>query len=503
MPNEKSQAAVRELDIGKLGRLLLKRLWCIALCAAIGAAGMLARTVFLTPDTYTASATVYVYTNNPNQVNYQYTDQSALNTATRLMETYMVVIRSNKVMEAVAARLGYRYDPALIAQSLSVSSVAGTEVMAISATTGDPQLSYDICNAVAEFAPGEIIRVVNAGMVEVIDYASFPDEPDDKGTVQKGLIGAAAGVFLACAVIAVAFLLDKKIHTVRDLSEGFGLETLAAIPVPPRKGGKGADRFIISERMRPDIVEIFRMLRTSIHVTLGGADERVLLVSSAVPSEGKSTVSANLAIVTAQDSRRVLLIDADMRKPSQARLLNAKQDCDGLSGVLSGACSFDQAVQRDVRPRLDLLSSGELPNHPTELLNSVAMRRLMDRLRREYDWIILDTPPMNLVADALVLTGQVAGALMVTRRNISNLVEVRHALHTADQLGLRILGFVMTGVKGKQVNRSYKRSMYYKVYSAGYRIEPPQIVQPVPYPQDWAEQQAAQDEGPSMKRTSR
>ncbi|HML48674.1 MAG TPA: Wzz/FepE/Etk N-terminal domain-containing protein, partial [Clostridia bacterium] len=158
--------------------------WLIGMVACIAFIGV-AFYVQTTPNLYTASATMYVFISNPNQVNYQYTSQSDLNTAARLMQTYMVVIRSNKVMDAVAERLGPQYGSKYIASTLSIGSVAQTEVMRVSSTTPDPQLSMEICNAVAEFAPPEIIRVVNAGSVEVIDYASLPKFADEKGMMKK------------------------------------------------------------------------------------------------------------------------------------------------------------------------------------------------------------------------------------------------------------------------------------------------------------------------------
>lgn len=175
-----------KIDLVRLTRYLLKRIWLPILCALIGFGGMYYRSAYMMPDTYTAFATMYVFNGNPNAINYQYTTATDINTSVMLVDTYAVVIRSNKVMEAVAEQLDQSILPQYIASTLSMSSVGETGVMQIACTTPDPQLSMDICNAVVSIAPAEIIRVVNAGSAEVIDYAELPLEPNNRQPMPRG-----------------------------------------------------------------------------------------------------------------------------------------------------------------------------------------------------------------------------------------------------------------------------------------------------------------------------
>ena len=217
-----------EVNFGKLSQIIFRKIWLIIIVACITGAAVY---VYLNnqPDTYTAYATMYVYTNDPNQINYQYASQSDLNTASRLAETYMVVIKSNKVMEAVCERLGPGYSAEIVADTINVETVSDTEVMRIASTTGNPELSKNICNAVAEFAPPEIIRVVNAGSVEVIDYATTP-LPNEKGLVIKVILGGGLGVMLVCVILFLFFLFDSRIETEEDLKSNFNIPVLAALP---------------------------------------------------------------------------------------------------------------------------------------------------------------------------------------------------------------------------------------------------------------------------------
>ena len=169
------------IDLIKLAKFILKYCWLVLLCAVIGFSYMYWRSTKNRVDTYTASGTMYVYNANPNMVNYGYTNTSDLNSAVQLLNTYMVVVRSDKVLDVVVERLAKDYPnitPAYIAATLSMSSVDKTGVVSVRCTTTDPQRSADICNTVMDVAPAEIIRVVSAGNIEIIDYATVPTRPD-------------------------------------------------------------------------------------------------------------------------------------------------------------------------------------------------------------------------------------------------------------------------------------------------------------------------------------
>lgn len=479
-------------NMSMLLKAYLMRWWLIFLCAIIGGGVAGGYVAYFVPESYTAVATMYVYINNPNQVNYQYTSQSDLNAAARLMETYMVVIRSQKVMEAVAKQLDNKLSPGYIASTIRVSSVSGTEVMALSVTADHPQLAMDICNAVAEFAPEQIIRVVSAGAVEVIDYATLPAGPDNKGSVRIALAGALVGAMLACALITLLIKLDKRVHTKRDLEEHCALPVLAEIPdltkrdpvhyrkqaraVRKDKSLSGTERrrlkksLLLSRFTRPAAVESHKLLWAKVDIALERIQSNILLVTSAMPSEGKSMLSANLALVAAQDGRRVLLIDADLRKASKAQYFAVENPSCGLGEVLLERARLGKALKKEVRPGLDYLPSGSGGTYyAMELLHSPAMQQLLDALQADYDLIILDTPPINVVADTLVLTDQRMGAIMVVRSRLSKFKEVSRALVEARYADMNLLGVVLT-VVNKANQEGGRHSSNYWEYSQGYNL---------------------------------
>ena len=193
------------------------------------------------------------------------------------------------------------------------------------------------------------------------------------------------------------------------------------------------------------IAEAYKMIRTNLLFTLANTDKRTVVFSSAEPSAGKSTLCANLAIVMAQMGIRVLLIDADMRRPALSRLLMEKAN-PGLSEVLGGIVYSHEAIRKDVYPNLDILFSGETPPNPSELLGSDTMRELIDSMSQVYDYILVDTPPVGVVSDASIVTSLLDGVLLLVRQGWARKETVKRALENLERTGIKPLGYVLNGV---------------------------------------------------------
>ena len=459
-----------EIDIFALLRYILKRIWLPILCAIIGFGGMYYRAEYMMPNTYTASSTIYVYNGNPNLVNYQYTNTGELSTAVMLADTYAVVIRSNKVMDAVAERLDKDLEPSYIASTISMGSVNKTGVVRVECTTTDAQLSMDICNAVVDIAPTEIIRVVGAGSVEVIDYADLPLFPNSHQSMRNGAIGALVGVVLACGILFVFFILDRSVKNSKEITDAYpNLPLLSTIPKQGNKDESSA--YVIDKDSPSQLLASYGKLRMNLSFSMVDKS-KIIVVSSAIPGENKSTVSANLAVAFAMDGKRVLLIDADLRKPRQAKLFQLHDVKKGLTDMLLEGVERYDYICRDVRPNLDILPAGTVPPNPAELLNSEEMRSFLKNFEYEYDLIILDTPPINVVTDALLFSNMNVGLLFVIRCNYSDHREIKKALSSAEYINMNMLGTVMTfatrASDGYYGYRYYHYKHYYGHYYGSY-----------------------------------
>lgn len=194
------------------------------------------------------------------------------------------------------------------------------------------------------------------------------------------------------------------------------------------------------------IVEAYKTLRTNLLFTLANAQRKSVAITSAEPKAGKSTTAANLSIVMAQTNFKVLLIDANMRNPSIDRIFRLSR-AEGLSKVLSGMQTLEEAVIKQVAPNLDILPAGPLPPDPQKLLCSEAMAELLHKAERKYDYIFMDTPPVNRVADVLMLIKEIAGALLVVREGQTTYKDLRLAQESIESVDGRILGILLTDAK--------------------------------------------------------
>ena len=208
------------------------------------------------------------------------------------------------------------------------------------------------------------------------------------------------------------------------------------------------------------IVEAYKTLRTNLLFSLAATERKTAVISSPEPDVGKSTTASNLSIVMAQTNFKILLIDADMRKPSLDRIFRVSRN-EGLSTVLSGMTSFERAVTKSVAPHLDLLTAGPIPPNPQELLACSAMTELLHGLEKRYDYILIDTPPLNVVADALMLTNETAGIMLVARERKTHIEDLKKAEEAVRQVGGNLLGVTLTDVRS---NHSDQRNKYYKKY---------------------------------------
>lgn len=213
------------------------------------------------------------------------------------------------------------------------------------------------------------------------------------------------------------------------------------------------------------IVEAYKIIRTGLLFALSTAQEKSIVCTSAEPGAGKSTTCSNVAITMAQTGAKVILIDADMRKPTQHKIFRAN-NAQGLSKLLSGLAAMKDTIQRDVVTNLDLITSGPIPPNPSELLGSENMLNLLNRLSEEYDYIFIDTPPVNVVSDAFMLAKKVAGVMLVARQKQTHYEELQKAVESIRALEANVLGVVITDVS--EQNKPYGAYKSYKAYDYEY-----------------------------------
>lgn len=216
------------------------------------------------------------------------------------------------------------------------------------------------------------------------------------------------------------------------------------------------------------VAEAYKMVRTNLLFTLANTDSKVVVFSSAEPGAGKSTLCSNLAIVMAQTGAKVLLIDADMRKPVQHRNFRVSKTA-GLSKILGNLSAMEDCIQREIVPNLDLIPSGSIPPNPSELLGTKRMAQLLEQVESQYDYVFIDSPPLGVVADALVIAPQSAGIVLVARQKQTTYDELSECIEAIKQIDATVLGVVVTDVRSDSTGyMRYDNKRYYRSYNYEY-----------------------------------
>lgn len=481
-------------SIRNLIALMLSKIWLIAIITLIMGLGSFFVSKFLVSPRYESFTTMYVKNSAVSSETNTNVDLNDLYASKSLASTYITVLKSNAVMKQVGVKLTERYDMDDLALMFSVknkeikvssikkcftmTAVDQTEVIKITANTPDPDISSDMCNIMAEIAPEFLIRVVGAGSVEIIDTAVPENSPVSPNVRLITLIGIIAGFSLAVLVILLVDYFDDTIKDTEELTNRYNKAILGEIQTidldktkkQKVKGDKNSgvnSRSLLTDNGVPfNVVESYKTIRSNIIFTLGTSKKKVIAVSSPNPGEGKSTTAANIAIALAQTGCSVLLIDADMRKPVQNKIFK-QRNMDGLSTLIIMRSTEENAVKKEVARGLDLLPSGPIPPNPSELLASERFRTIIEQFSKKYDYVIIDTPPINVVSDAMVMKDIISGILLVLKYSSTTFEELSGSMKQTELVRANVLGFVLNEIDYSHSSH-YSYHRYYGKYGYGY-----------------------------------
>ena len=467
-------------------RLLLSHIWLIIVITVLGAGAAFGISKFLLPLQYSSHITMYVQsytgiTENANSAN-------NISNSKQLVNTYMEVLKDDAVMNAVAEKLSKQFEenvlsqnftindsgkitPASIRSCLAISSVTDTSAVKVNATAKNAEVAAAICNDLTQVAPQYVEEAVGVGSINTIDTAKVYNTPVAPNTMKNTMIGAIAGFML---IVLIIFLIDFFDNTIKD-TDALGKKYNKAIigdiqAFGDSKKKRDADdvHLKLTDKDAPfHIIESYKSIRTNLSFALSTVEKKTFVVSSANPGEGKSTTSANIAIAIAQSGSHVLLIDADMRKSVQHKifeLVNKK----GLSTAVSKMHTPDECIQKNVMENLDVMTAGPIPPNPSELLASDTMEQMLNELSEKYDAILIDTPPVNVVTDAMELAKSVSGIVLVVRYGRTTDEDVDNVFKRVELANMNLLGFILNGVKSKHAGYYSKhgKGKYYGYYGA-------------------------------------
>ncbi len=305
----------------------------------------------------------------------------------------------------------------------------------------------------------EVRQELVGATAQLMEEAPVPGVPIRPQKAQQVAMAAMMGLLLGVGFAFLQEFLDDRVNTSEDIERITALPTLGVVPTIP----ESHNRLLIGHDALSPVTESYRSLRTSVLYSSVDNPIHTMIVTSAHPGEGKSITSANLAIAMALQGKRVILADADLRRPSVHRMFRLEGE-PGLTSVLAGEVSLEDALHPTAIEGLTVLCCGALPPNPPELLNSQAMMDLMALMREHADLIVFDTPPTIPVTDAQVLASVTDGAVLVVEAGQSRKAAVKHARDLLAQTHSRVLGVVLN-----KIDQSSKGYYYHYYYRSGYR----------------------------------
>lgn len=332
-----------------------------------------------------------------------------------------------------------------------------------------------------KFNEAAITEKSEFGYVDPIDPAITPSVPVSPDVRKNLMLGALVGLALGVGIVLLRSYLDVRVRTPEDLKR-FGFISLAAIQqmdaeiekVEANGNGSGVnghpefDRHMVTYyNPLSSLSEAYRRLRTNVLYAQLDSPLRSFLITSPNPSEGKSTTIANLAVTFAQAERRVLLVDADMRRPTLHNHFGLQKN-PGLTDLFVGSTSFEEIVNKDVVENLDVLCCGTTPPNPAELLGSKRMQEFIKQMTIKYDLVLFDSPPLLAVTDAAVLSTAVDGALLVVSAGSTRAAAIQRAAESLINVGGKVLGVVLNNFDIKKAYGGYYGSYRYGYYGYGY-----------------------------------
>lgn len=457
------------MDLRQYWVAIRKSWWIILLVALLGVAGGFLVTLRATPQ-YASTVTFFISTPASGGTSPLAADQFA----TRRITSYVGLLSSDVTAQAVIDKTGVDLTVKQVRSAITGDADLNTVLLTATVTDPSPDQSLLIAQGLStEF--GRIVDQVDpigpdAVVLRVISGPTLNPVPVSPRLTLNLAAGFAAGLILGVGLAIMRHLLDNTIRQAQTLREIARVPVLGIIPYD--KDAKTSP-LIVDSMSRSIRAEAFRQLRTNLQFIDVERPVRVLVVTSSVAHEAKSSTATNLAMSFAESGRRVLLIEADLRRPRVADYLSLDRSV-GLTDVLAGHVDVNDVIQPWGRG-LTVLTSGRIPPNPAELLGSVAMVNLLRTLRRTYDLIVIDTPPLLPVTDAAVAARHADGAVLIVRYGKTTKNQVSGALRSLRSVDARILGTVLTivPIKGADGYDSYGG----RYYSADVPIEPAGVLE--------------------------
>lgn len=514
---QEEQENYLEIDLLQILKVLRRRALAIAVSAIACAAVFFIVSNFLITPKYQAEALMYI--NNNRTAEAESINSSDLSASKSLVDTCIAIINTRAVYNDVKKQTHTEYSYGQLKSMVSASSVNGTELLKITVESEDPIEAARLANAYMSVASRTMMETVMGSNTKPVDEAAIPTSPSSPNVNKNTAIGFMLGMIAAMGVVVLLELMNTVIRSEKELNEAVkDVPVLGVIPdfkALEKNIGKDRGKYskygkysqyskyneyygsyssdhaasggrknsaeeteyekngILIGPMPFVFKESYKALRTNVMFSLPGIERgRIIGFTSADKGDGKSTNSINAALSIAETGKKVLFLDCDMRLSMIAQRLNMKKT-PGVSNILVGECEPKDAVQtlkfgQNSESSIDVVTSGDFPPNPAELLNSKRMEEICELFTNKYDYVIVDLPPVEIVSDALILSKSLDGLIVIVREGKSEREEIKSTVKKIEFVGGKLLGFIYTNhfekPKTGRYGKKYKKYGNYEKY---------------------------------------
>lgn len=473
----KTEEEIKTIDLIGLFFFVLEKFWLVLL-SAILFAGIFGWSASRSVPTYTATAKLYIV--NPTNSGLNIYD---LQLGSALTMDYQEVFRTWEVHEMVRDELALQYSYEELQSMLTVANPEDTRILYITVKNTDAQLAADIANAYAKAAKTFIMNTMKGEQPSDFSIALVPGTGYKTNRTQAIIMGFLLGSVLAAGILTLIFVLDNSPKTPEDINKYAGIPTLAILPVFQKtKKGEKRKTSPTSDVLEEHSLQFMRFPELDITSTEGlntlvinlsycGSDIRKVMITSRFSGEGKSYVTMNLMRTLAGMKKKVVVVDTDLRASgiqTAYGLHYGSGPRSGLSEYLAGHCNADDVIYQTDVPNAWIVPAGHSAPNPLQLLDTEKMHRFVDSLAEQYDIVLLDTPPVGMMVDAVAMAKFCDGAVLVVGYHQGKLSEINDAVKNLQKTGCPVLGGVLNKVRLKSLSNQH---YYYhsKRYSGYYK----------------------------------
>lgn len=384
---------------------------------------------FISTPKYEAS--VKLFAGKTEEVQSDYSDKE-LESYSSIMNTYIELIKTNDFMNKIIDEVNLDTTPKELMNSLQFIIKGNTPIIEIKYVSSDSQVAEDVISAIIENFEVSVKEVILNTYTKVVDSVEVSELSQGRAT--KIILGGFIGLLIGFGIVFLLELLDDTVSKKGDLEKVLPIPILGQVPLVKDENNKPTSSFI----------EAYRGIRTRLEYSSVDKKLKTLMITSAEPAAGKSSISLNLASVLSQGGKKVIIVDCDLRKPSihmKLKLTNNK----GLTDYLIGKIKLNEAV-RKVNNNLEVITSGNKATDPSNIIGSKAMEKFINELNEIYDYVIIDTPSIKNINDGLELANKCDGVIYVVKAEKTKKDDIIEGYRELEDINANIIGSILNGV---------------------------------------------------------